>query len=163
MYWLIDIHDLAVTITRLTSEIQGKKNIKSQLLKELKSNLNAFYIQKRTAQTDYKLLLNRLSNQVMSKQIENGYQFNRIKHGVIRREHIKELRNLKFINKDCDLLFRKIDLKINELRQMQVASNQSSNTAGFNHTLHFSNLYHMMKLLADFICSNEVLAGITKI
>ena len=152
MEWLNSIRDLADIIARLTDYSRGNKAVRAQLVRELKINLKAFEVQRRRANTDYDLLLNQLSNKVIRKQFESGYSFSRVKNGTIQGYHIHDLRNRKYIGRDCRWMFEHIDMKIVELHLMRESLGSLNHIQGVNMALQFSNLYHRIRVLADFIC-----------
>lgn len=152
MEWLSQITDLADIIEKLTNYVRGNNAKKARLIRELKVNLRAFEVQRRKATANFDLLLKQLSNREIRKQIDEGYNFNRMRNELIQAEHIHHPRNKNCIGKDCKWVFEHIDLKIEELRFMQQSAGSLNQMEGVNLGLQFSNLYHRLRLLADFIC-----------
>lgn len=128
---------------------------KKQLLNELRNNLNVFsnaFIN----EVSYDILIDLLTNDAFQSAIKDNFPFKKLKTGSIQAEHILDDRNKKYLGWDAEKIFDKIDEKIVEIRNIKKMKG-SLDKCRNNIPLMMSNLYFRMKLLADFIRSDDPL------
>jgi hypothetical protein len=127
---------------------------KKQLFIELRNNLNVFsngFLN----EVSYDVLIDLLTNDAIQEAIKENFPFKKLKAGKIKVEHIKDDRNKKYEGWDAEKIIDKIDEKIVELKNIKKMNNGTFEKAKNNVPLMMSNLYFRMKLLADFIRSDE--------
>ncbi len=149
--WLASIKDIADIIASLSELIKGNIATKDLLIKELKLNIIAFEIAQKDKKIDYDKLLLLLKNEQINKARQSKFIFSTIKRGKIEDKHVKDIRNNKYIGKNCGWLFKNIDDKIDELRITKQYHNTLKNIERKSVALQFSNLFFKLKLLAEFI------------
>jgi hypothetical protein len=121
------------------------------LLRELQRNIKAFKTAQRSRNMDYDSLLALMQTTAFEKALEERYPFSKVRKGRIEKQHIFDQRNLRYIGKSSDWMFKNIESKITELRDMKTHYGSLKNIENTNIALHFTNLFYKMKLLADFI------------
>ena len=149
--WLSSIKGIADIIASLSKIIKSNSATKDLLIKELKLNIKAFEIAQQDRIIDYDKLLLLLNNERINKARQSKFNFSTIKKGKIENRHVKDIRNKRYIDKNCGWLFKNIDDKIDELRITKQYHNTLKNIERKYVALQFSNLFFKMKLLAEFI------------
>jgi hypothetical protein len=149
--WLSGIKDITDIIASLSELIKSNIATKDLLIKELKLNITAFEIVQKDRKIDYDKLLLLLKNKQINKARQSKFIFSIIKKGKIENKHVKDIRNKKYIGKNCGWLFKNIDDKIDELRMTKQYHNTLTNMERKVVALQLSNLFFKMKLLAEFI------------
>jgi hypothetical protein len=129
---------------------------KDLLVRELRRNIKAFKTAERSRNVDYDTLLSLLRTEAFENALKDRYPFSKVKRGRIESKHIFDKRNQRYIGKSADWMFKNIDSKIIELRDMYVQFGSLQKVDNTNIALHFTNLFYKMKLLADFISKTEV-------
>jgi hypothetical protein len=127
---------------------------KKQLIIELRDNLNVFkngFIN----QAPYDEMIDLLQNDAIQRAIKENFAFKKLQSGTISPDIIKEERNKKYSGWSSEKLVDKIDEKIVELRNIKKLNRGSVKEVKNNIPLMMSNLYFRMKLLADFIQSDN--------
>jgi hypothetical protein len=124
---------------------------KDWLLRELRRNIKAFKSAQRSTFIDYDKLLTLMQTQAFENAIADRYPFSKVKRGRIEAKHVFDKRNVRYIGKSAGWMFKNIDGKITELRDLQSLVGKLNSANGTNIALHFTNLFYKMKLLADFI------------
>ena len=149
--WLkTGIGPLKDLLTFLSKEGKTNDVLKKQVIRELRNNLNIFhngFVNEVSANT----LIDMLDNDAIKEAIKNNFKFKKLKVGTIEPYHVFDERNKKYIGWDADKLVDKIDEKIEELKIIKKMNGNSVEKVNNNVSLMLSNLYYMMKLLADFI------------
>jgi hypothetical protein len=135
---------------------EGKTNdvLKKQVLRELRNNLNIFH-NAFLNNVSPDVMIDMLSNEAITLAIKDNFRFKKLKAGKIEPYHVFDDRNKKYIGWECDRLVDKIDEKIEELRNIKKMNGNSVEKVKNNISLMLSNLYYRMKLLADFIRSEN--------
>ena len=151
--WLSSITNISGILANLNSLIKSNRATKDLVLRELKLNIKAFETAQKTIAIDYDALLSLLQNEQIKKARENRFVFTTIKKGSIKKSHIRDSRNKRYIGKNCDWLFKNIDEKIEDLRQQKTYHKSLNTIEKSNIALQFSNLFYKLKLLAEFINS----------
>lgn len=151
--WLSSITNISDILANLNSLIKSNRATKDLVLRELKLNIKAFETAQKTIAIDYDALLSLLQNEQIKKARENRFVFATIKKGSIKKSHIRDSRNKRYIGKNCDWLFKNIDEKIEDLRQQKIYHKSLNTIEKSNIALQFSNLFYKLKLLAEFINS----------
>ena len=147
--WLSLIGSLPEVITGLTKKTRTNVATKKLLISELKNNLKHFNTAYRN-NFNHAELITILSNAEIIEARINGFQFSKVKGGTITELIVQDIRNERYIGKDCEWLFHSISDKILELRAIYNIQ-PLPNLDKSNMTLQFSNLFFKMKLIADFI------------
>jgi hypothetical protein len=129
---------------------------KDLLIRELRRNIKAFKSAQRSRHIDYDTLLSLLRTEAFENALKDRYPFSKVKRGRIEAKHIFDKRNLRYTGKSADWMFKNIESKITELRDLQVQFGTLRQAENTNIALHFTNLFYKMKLLADFIAKYEV-------
>jgi uncharacterized protein YllA (UPF0747 family) len=127
---------------------------KKQLIMELRNNLNVFkngFINN----APYDTMIELLSNAAIQDAIKENFSFKKLKAGHIVLQYIYDERNKKYTGWTAEKLIDKIDEKIVELRNIKKLNNNSVKEVKNNISLMMGNLYFRMKLLADFIRSEN--------
>ena len=127
---------------------------KKQLIMELRNNLNVFkngFINN----APYDTMIELLSNAAIQDAIKENFSFKKLKAGHIELQYIYDERNKKYTGWTAEKLIDKIDEKIVELRNIKKLNNNSVKEVKNNISLMMGNLYFRMKLLADFIRSEN--------
>ena len=148
--WIPLIKDINTLIKDLGGLVRNNSKTKDLLLRELKLNIKSFEDAYRS-KMDFDRMTDLLSNHQIRMAREAGFSFNSIKRGNIQPVHIKDDRNKRYINKDCDWLFKNVDEKIEELIRLKKYHTTLEGQAHLNISLKFSNLFFKLRLLADFI------------
>lgn len=149
--WIAIFKELPKLIKDLTGIINNSRTVKKLLLSELKMNLRQFENANKI-KLNYDELVKILSNEKILEAKKVGYTFNLIKIGRIKRKHIKDKRNNRYLDKDCKWLFESISDKIDELKQLQSQRNLKD-IKELNIGRQMSNLLYKMKLLTNFVNS----------
>lgn len=129
---------------------------KKHLLIELRNNLNVFS-NAFLNEVSYDILIELIRNDAIQAAIKDNFNFRKLKAGDIEAVHIMDDRNRKYLGWNAERLFDKIDEKIVELRNIRVMNGSLARCRN-NIPLMMGNLYFRMKLLADFIRSDETLS-----
>jgi len=132
-----------------TNDVQKK-----QVIMELRDNLNLFR-EAYTKPITYDHLVDLLSNDAFRNAIKENFNFKKIKPGKIRKHHIKDERNLRYLDWTAEKLMDKIDEKIQALKNAKKLNGGSLEKESQRVTLKISNLYFRMKLMADFIYAKD--------
>lgn len=155
MEWIkLGITPLKDLISFLNKQSRTNDVIKKQLLIELRNNLNVFrngYIN----EVSYDQIIELLSGEAYANAVKEHFAFKKLRSGKIEARHVQDDRNKKYIGWDAEKLMDKIDEKITELKNIRRMQNGSVEKAKNNIPLMLSNLYFRMKLLADFIRSED--------
>jgi len=153
--WLkTGIGPLKELIAFLNREGKTSDMHKRQVLRELRNNLNVFHNGFKN-NVSHDTIVDMLSNEMVKEAIKTGFKFKKLKAGRIEPYHIFDERNRKYAGWDAERLIDKIDEKIEELRIIRKMNNGSMQNSRNNIALMLSNLYYRMKLLADFIRSEN--------
>lgn len=96
-------------------------------------------------------MLELLKNEKIQKARESRYSFSTIKRGNIELKQIKDDRNMRYVDKNCEWLFKNIDEKIEDLRNQKQYHGSLKEIEKTSIALQFSNLFFKMKLLVAFI------------
>ncbi len=152
---------LSSTVSPLQSLIgflqkQSKTNDvqKKQVIMELRDNLNLFKEAYENPIT-YDKLIDLLSNDAYRNAVKENFNFKKIKSGHIKKLHIKDERNMRYINWTAEKLMDKIDEKIQALKNVKKLNGGKLEKDSQRVSLKISNLYFRMKLMADFIYAKE--------
>lgn len=148
--WLAAL-PIAEILSELKKSIKYNSAHKDLLLRELQRNIKAYKIAKRYRNMNYDSLLELLHTTAFEKALEDKFPFSKVKRGKIEKHHVFDQRNLRYIGKSSAWMFKNIESKITELRDMKTHYGSLKNIENANIALHFTNLFYKMKLLADFI------------
>ncbi len=155
MEWLTKgIAPLQELIGFLQKKSQTNNIHKKQLIKELRNNLNVF----RNAflnNASFDVVADLLGNDAFQDAVKHNFPFRKLRSGKIAAAHIKDERNKKYEGWDAERLADKIDEKIVELRNIKKMNGGTFTGVKNNISLMISNLFFRMKLLADFILSEN--------
>ena len=155
MEWLnVGIAPLKDLIAFLHKKTKTNDVQKKQLIIELRNNLNVFkngFLN----EVSYDSIIDLLSNESMKQAIKENFPFRRLKAGTIGASQIRDERNKKYLGWTAEKLMDKIDEKIVELKNIKKMNHGSVNQVKNNISLMLSNLYYRMKLMADFIRSED--------
>jgi hypothetical protein len=132
-----------------TNDVQKK-----QVIMELRDNLNLFREAYENPIT-YDRLVDLLSNDAYRNAVKENFNFKKIKPGHIHRHHIKDDRNLRYIDWTAEKLMDKIDEKIQALKNVKKLNGGVLEKDSQRVSLKISNLYFRMKLMADFIYAKD--------
>jgi hypothetical protein len=149
--WLINIKNIAEIVSSLGALVKNNRATSDLLIRELKINIKAFETAQKTKQIDYDKLLSLLKNQCIKEARESQFLFSTMKKGDLEKKHIHDERNLRYVGKNCDWLFKNIDEKIEDLRNQLSYHGSLQQIDKTNIALQFSNLFYKLKLLADFL------------
>ena len=148
---------LSSTVSPLQSLIgflqkQSKTNDvqKKQVIMELRDNLNLFK-EAYENPISYDRLVDLLSNDAYRNAVKENFNFKKIKSGNIKKLHIKDERNMRYIDWTAEKLMDKIDEKIQALKNVKKLNGGKLEKDSQRVSLKISNLYFRMKLMADFI------------
>ncbi|HVM89540.1 MAG TPA: hypothetical protein VMT76_15235 [Puia sp.] len=154
MDWLnASISPLKDLIAFLSKQSRTNDVQKKQVMMELRNNLNVFkngFVNN----TPYDTMIDLLSNDAIQQAIKNNFSFNKLKKGAIKAGNVFDERNKKYIGWTTEKLVDKIDEKIVELKNIKKMNGTVKGTKN-NVSLMMSNLYFRMKLLVDFIRSEN--------
>jgi len=153
MGWLstiTSIPNLVKNLQHLIDKSSGRAT-KNLLVRELKINLKAFEVGRGKAFTDYDKLLDLLETKQVSKAISTGYNFKKLKNGIVELSHVNDKRNQRFVGKDCEWLFNNYEEKISILRKAKQYHGSLNNIENLNVPSRFSNLFFLLKLLTEFV------------
>jgi hypothetical protein len=152
---------LSSTVSPLQSLIgflqkQSKTNDvqKKQVIMELRDNLNLFKEAYENPIT-YDKLVDLLSNDAYRNAVKENFNFKKIKSGNIKKQHIKDERNMRYIDWTAEKLMDKIDEKIQALKNVKKLNSGKLEKDSQRVSLKISNLYFRMKLMADFIYAKD--------
>ena len=155
MDWLnASISPLKDLIAFLQKKSKTNDVQKKQLIMELRNNLNVFsngFLNN----TSYDNMIDLLSNDAIQQAIKENFSFKKLRAGKIEHQHVSDERNKKYIGWNTERLIDKIDEKIVELKNIKKMNNGTLKSVKNNISLMMSNLYFRMKLLADFIMSEN--------
>ena len=155
MDWLnASISPLKDLISFLQKKSKTNDVQKKQLIMELRNNLNVFsngFLNN----TSYDNMIDLLSNDAIQQAIKENFSFKKLKAGKIEQHHVTDERNKKYIGWNAERITDKIDEKIVELKNLKKMNNGTLKHVKNNISLIMSNLYFRMKLLADFIMSEN--------
>ena len=151
--WLPSIGDISGLVTGIGKLIKSKRATKDLILRELRLNIKAFQTAKKSDTINYDGLLDLLKNEQIKKARASNFSFNVIKRGKLKKSHVRDSRNFKYIGKDCNWLFKNIDEKIEDLQNQRTYFKSLHKAKKSNIGLQFSNLFYKLKLLAEFISS----------
>lgn len=149
--WISVIKSIPDLLSNLGGLIKNNRATKDALIRELRLNIKAFETASKTKKINYNKLLDLLHNEAIQTARKERFTFNSVKTGKIESKHILDKRNLRYIGKDCDWLFKNIDEKIEHLRIQKNYNNTLDELENSNIKLQFTNLLFKLKLLADFI------------
>lgn len=135
---------------------QSKTNdvIKKKLFMELRDNLNVFS-NAFLNQSSSDHLIDLLSNDAIRKAVDENFKFSKLRSGSLLPSHIKDDRNKKYIGWTAEKLIDKIDEKIAELKNIKKLNGGSVEKVKNNIPAMLSNLYYRMKLLAEWMRSEN--------
>jgi hypothetical protein len=152
---------LSSTVSPLQSLIgflqkQSKTNDvqKKQVIMELRDNLNLFKEAYENPIT-YDRLIDLLSNDAYRNAVKENFNFKKIKSGNIKKQHIKDERNMRYFDWTAEKLMDKIDEKIQALKNVKKLNGGKLEKESQRVSLKISNLYFRMKLMADFIYAKD--------
>lgn len=148
--WLAAL-PIAEILLDLKKSIKYNSAHKDLLIRELKRNIKAFKTAQISKNMNYDSLLDLLRTTAFEKALEDKYPFSKVRKGRIEKHHVFDQRNQRYIGKSSDWMFKNIESKITELRDMKTHYGSLKNIENTNIALHFTNLFYKMKLLADFI------------
>jgi hypothetical protein len=155
MEWIkTGISPLKDLIAYINKKSQTNDVIKKRLLMELRNNLNLFkngFLNR----TPYDNVIDLLSNEAIQEAVKSNFPFRKLKSGVILPQHVYEERNKKYQGWTAEQLMDKIDEKIVELKNIKKLNGGSIKNVRNNIPLMMSNLYFRLKLLAEFIRSQD--------
>jgi hypothetical protein len=155
MEWIkTGISPLKDLIAYINKKSQTNDVIKKRLLMELRNNLNLFkngFLNR----TPYDNVIDLLSNEAIQEAVKSNFPFRKLKSGVILSQHVYEERNKKYQGWTAEQLMDKIDEKIVELKNIKKLNGGSIKNVRNNIPLMMSNLYFRLKLLAEFIRSQD--------
>lgn len=122
---------------------------KKMVIRELRDNLK---IIKNAHQNkiNYNIVVDKLSNDAIKKAIADNFDFDKIKRGKIKKEHVYDKRNSRYTGWSAGKLMDKIDEKIEELKNLKAMKGNLQEVDN-NVGLLMSNLYYRLKLMADFL------------
>jgi len=132
-----------------TNDVQKK-----QVIMELRDNLNLFKEAYENPIT-YDKLVDLLSNDAYRNAVKENFNFKKIKSGNIKKDHIKDERNMRYIDWTAEKLMDKIDEKIQALKNVKKLNSGKLEKDSQRVSLKISNLYFRMKLMADFIYAKD--------
>jgi hypothetical protein len=121
---------------------------------ELRNNLNVFkngFLNEVT----YDSMIDLLANEAIQSAVKKNFSFKKLKAGSIQPGDIYDERNKKYLGWTAERLTDKMDEKIGELRNIKKMNGGSGGKVKNNISLMMSNLNSRMKLLADFIRSEN--------
>jgi hypothetical protein len=155
MEWIkLSIAPIKDLIEFLTKKSKTTDIHKKQLFIELRNNLNVF----RNGfmnEVPYDKLIDLLTNQAIQDAVRENFPFKKLKPGKIQSADIEDERNKKYIGWDTEKLLDKIDEKIVELKNIKKMNNDTVEQVKNNIPLMMSNLYYRIKLLVEFIRSDD--------
>ena len=155
MEWIkLSIAPIKDLIEFLTKKSKTTDIHKKQFFIELRNNLNVFrngYMN----EVPYDKLIDLLTNQAIQEAVKDNFPFKKLKPGKIQESQIEDERNRKYSGWDTEKLLDKIDEKIVELKNIKKMNNDTVANVKNNIPLMMSNLYYRIKLLVDFIRSDE--------
>src|ERR1700681_1368645 len=155
MEWLnTGITSLKELIAFLHKKSRTNDVQKKQLIMELRNNLNVFkngFLNEGT----YDSMIDLLANEAIQSAVKKNFSFKKLKAGSIQTGEVHDERNKKYVGWTAERLTDKIDEKIVELRNIKKMNGGSVEKVKNNISLLMSNLYFRMKLLADFIRSEN--------
>lgn len=159
MEWIkLSIAPIKDLIEFLTKKSKTTDIHKKQLFIELRNNLNVF----RNGfmnEVPYDKLIDLLTNQAIQDAVKENFSFKKLKPGRIGPSDIQDERNKKYIGWDTEKLLDKIDEKIVELKNIKKMNNDTVDQVKNNIPLMMSNLYYRIKLLVEFIRSEDKHSG----
>ncbi|MBN1185032.1 MAG: hypothetical protein JXB49_22290 [Bacteroidales bacterium] len=149
--WISTVISHASDIIPKLSEKSKSINIHKKLvIREIRDNMKVFiHAYKNKVHPD--IVIDNLSNKALLDAISDNFNFKNIKKGVIKKEHIKDERNKKYLGWSTEKMLNKIDEKIEELRTIKRLNGSLDNVHNTSVPLLLSNLFYRMKLLAEFI------------
>jgi len=124
------------------------------VIMELRDNLNLFKEAYENPIT-YDKLVDLLSNDAYRNAVKENFNFKKIKSGNIKKQHIKDERNMRYIDWTAEKLMDKIDEKIQALKNVKKLNSGKLEKDSQRVSLKISNLYFRMKLMADFIYAKD--------
>jgi hypothetical protein len=153
--WLkTGIGPLKDLIAFLNKESKTSDVLKKKVIRELRNNLNIFqnaFLNNVSAD----IIIDMLENEAVKEAFSQNFKFKKLRSGVIKKVHIKDDRNRKYVGWDAEKLVEKIDEKMEELKNIKKMNGGSIAGAKNNCSLMLGNLYFRMKLLADFISAGQ--------
>jgi hypothetical protein len=138
----------------LNTEAKTSDIHKKQVIRELRNNLNIFHngFLNKVSQD---VMIDLLQNECYKEALKNNFKFKKLKPGKIEPYHIYDERNRRYEGWDAERMMDKIDEKIEELKAIKKMHDGTVKQVKNNISLMLSNLYYRMKLVADFIKSEN--------
>ncbi|HEY9361806.1 MAG TPA: hypothetical protein VIQ00_00990 [Chitinophagaceae bacterium] len=138
----------------LNTEAKTNDIHKKQVIRELRNNLNIFHngFLNKVSQD---VMIDLLQNECYKEALKNNFKFKKLKPGKIEPYHIYDERNRRYEGWDAERMMDKIDEKIEELKAIKKMHDGTVKQVKNNISLMLSNLYYRMKLVADFIKSED--------
>ena len=93
--------------------------------------------------------------QIVRNAVKENFNFKKIKTGNIKKLHIKDERNMRYMDWTAEKLMDKIDEKIQALKNVKKLNGGKLEKDSQRVSLKSSNLYFRMELMADFIYAKD--------
>lgn len=147
------IKDIIEGLTKIKDLKSEKSGVKSMLLIELELNISLLVYDYIENDLDEKTTIDQLKITAIQQAFEKDFDFNKLKKGKIKADLLpKDEYYLKFKLDDAERLFRKIHIKINELkRSIELYDALSEKKLRLN--VRLKNLLKLLLVTAKFISS----------
>lgn len=147
------IKDIIEGLTKIKDLKSEKSGVKSMLLIELELNISLLVYDYIENDLDEKTTIDQLKITAIQQAFEKDFDFNKLKKGKIKADLLpKDEYYLKFKLDDAERLFRKIHIKINELkRSIELYDAFSEKKLRLN--VRLKNLLKLLLVTAKFISS----------
>lgn len=146
-----NIKDIIDGISKLKELKTEKSGLRSMILIELELNISLLVHDYLENNLDERVIIEQLSKLSIEQAFEKDFDFTRIKKGKLP-EHIlpKEDYYLKFKNETTENLFRKMNIKINELKR-SIELYDALSLKKLRLHVRLKNLLKLMLVTATFI------------
>jgi hypothetical protein len=147
------IKDIVESLTKLKNLKSEKSGIKNMLLVELELNISLMLNDYLENNLDEKTTVEQLKVTAIQHAFDKDFEFSKIKKGKIKPNSLpKDEYYLKFSQDDAEKLFRKIHIKINELkRSVELYDTFSEKKMRLN--VRLKNLLKLLLVTAKFVSS----------
>ncbi len=147
------IKDIIEGLTKIKDLKTEKSGLKSMLLIELELNISLLVYDYIENDLDEKTTIEQLKITAIQQAFEKDFDFNKLKKGKIKADILpKDEYYLKFKTDDAEKLFRKVHIKINELkRSIELYDAFSEKKLRLN--VRLKNLLKLLLVTAKFVSS----------
>lgn len=147
------IKDIIEGLTKIKDLKSEKSGVKSMLLIELELNISLLVYDYVENNLDEKTTIEQLKLSAIQQAFDKDFDFTKLKKGKIKAEILpKDDYYVKFHLDDAEKLFRKIHIKINELKR-SIELYDAFNEKKLRLNVRLKNLLKLLLVTAKFVAS----------